>query len=67
MVTNGSVKLLCGEKELVLNQNESAFIPPNTLHRLENQGNFPAQLIEVQLGSFLGEDDIEHFSEENPE
>ena len=66
VVTNGFAKLLCGKKELVLNQNESAFIPQNTVHRLENPGNLPAQLIEVQLGSFLGEDDIERFNEENP-
>ncbi len=51
----------------MVSQNESAFIPPNTVHRLENPGNLPAQLIEVQLGGFLGEDDIERFSEENPE
>ena len=64
VVTNGFAKLLCGEKKLVLNQSESAFIPPNTVHRLENPGNLPAQLIEVQLGSFIGEDDIERFEDD---
>jgi mannose-1-phosphate guanylyltransferase/mannose-6-phosphate isomerase len=50
----------CGERHdnLVLQANESTYIPPETVHRLENMGTEPLDLIEVQTGGYLGEDDI---------
>jgi len=48
----------------VLNENESTYIPINTVHRLSNPGKVPLNLIEVQSGSYLGEDDIERFEDD---
>jgi mannose-6-phosphate isomerase-like protein (cupin superfamily) len=48
---------------LVLSENQSTFIPLGTKHRLENAGDTPLFLIEVQSGSYLGEDDIERFED----
>jgi mannose-1-phosphate guanylyltransferase len=47
-----------GEKEFLLKPNESTYIPVGELHRLENPGKIDVVLIEVQVGSYLGEDDI---------
>ena len=45
-------------------ENESTYIPIGEIHRLENPGKIPLELIEVQSGSYLGEDDIERFDDE---
>ena len=58
IVVNGAASVRRGDDEFILNENESAYIPPNTLHRLANPGKMPLNLIEVQSGSYLGEDDI---------
>lgn len=42
----------------MVSENESTFIPPNTIHALENPSNDPLKLIEIQSGTYLGEDDI---------
>jgi len=47
-----------GDKEFLLNRNESAYIPMETLHRLENPTERDIHLIEVQCGDYFGEDDI---------
>jgi mannose-1-phosphate guanylyltransferase/mannose-6-phosphate isomerase len=47
----------------LLGENESTFIPMGTRHRLENPGKVPLELIEVQSGSYLGEDDIVRFED----
>ena len=47
-----------GEDKFVLNENESTYIPPETMHRLENASDNILEIIEVQSGSYLGEDDI---------
>ena len=47
-----------GEREFLLNANESAYIPMNTVHRLENPTERDIHLIEVQCGDYFGEDDI---------
>ena len=57
-MVNGAARVRKGDDEFMLNENESTYIPPNTLHRLENPGKVPLNLIEVQSGSYLGEDDI---------
>jgi mannose-1-phosphate guanylyltransferase/mannose-6-phosphate isomerase len=62
-VINGVAKVRLGEKELLLNANESMYIPAGTLHRLENPGSEDVHLIEVQTGSYFGEDDITRFED----
>jgi len=63
IVISGTAKVIIGESEQLLHENESAFVPQNTVHRLENPGKLPLQLIEVQNGSYLGEDDSVRFSD----
>lgn len=58
VVVEGTAKILCGEREFVLQENESTYIPLGEVHRLSNPGKIPVRLIEVQSGSYLGEDDI---------
>ena len=63
VVVRGTAKAINGEREIYLNENESTFIPPNTRHRLENPGKMDLELIEVQTGNYLGEDDIIRFED----
>lgn len=62
-VVQGVAKVRVGERELVLRRNESIDIPAGSLHRLENPGPEPLELIEVQTGDYFGEDDIERFED----
>lgn len=62
-VVQGTAKVRLGDEELVLQQNQSTYIPVNTLHRLENPGTEDIHLIEVQTGDYFGEDDIERFED----
>ncbi len=57
-VVSGTAIVTKGDEEIMLSENESTYIPLGTLHRLENPGRIPLELIEVQSGSYLGEDDI---------
>jgi mannose-1-phosphate guanylyltransferase/mannose-6-phosphate isomerase len=57
-VVEGTAKVRIGEKEMLLERNESAYIPMNTVHRLENPTDRDLHLIEVQCGDYFGEDDI---------
>ncbi len=57
-VVDGTAKVRIGEREFLLNANESAYIPMNTVHRLENPTGRDIHLIEVQCGDYFGEDDI---------
>jgi mannose-1-phosphate guanylyltransferase / mannose-6-phosphate isomerase len=57
-VVHGTAKVRVGEREFLLQRNESTFIPIGALHRLENPGNEDIHLIEVQCGDYFGEDDI---------
>jgi mannose-1-phosphate guanylyltransferase len=63
VVVSGVAKVLNDEKELTLNVNESTFIPAEHKHRLENAGTKVLVIIEVQTGSYLGEDDIVRFQD----
>ena len=63
IVVNGTARVTCGDKEFLLAENESTYIPIGEVHRLENPGKIPLELIEVQSGSYLGEDDIERFED----
>lgn len=62
-VVSGSAIITKGEEQLLLKEDESIYIPLGTLHRLENPGKIPLELIEVQSGSYLGEDDIVRFDD----
>jgi mannose-1-phosphate guanylyltransferase / mannose-6-phosphate isomerase len=58
VVVQGSAQVTIGQETRLVASNESVFVPPQTPHRLENQGPEPLRIIEVQTGSYLGEDDI---------
>lgn len=58
VILSGTAKVTIGEQTFLLTENQSNFIPIGILHRLENPGNIPLELIEIQAGSYLGEDDI---------
>ncbi len=58
VVVRGTAEVTIGEDVRAVHENESIFIPIGSLHRLANQGKIPLELIEVQTGSYLGEDDI---------
>lgn len=64
VVVRGTAKVSIGDREIFIHENESAYVPKSTLHRLENAGRIPAEIIEVQNGEYLEEDDIERFSDE---
>jgi mannose-1-phosphate guanylyltransferase/mannose-6-phosphate isomerase len=63
VVVRGTARVTRGEDVFLLGENESTFIPMGTKHRLENPGKVPLELIEVQSGSYLGEDDIVRFED----
>jgi mannose-6-phosphate isomerase-like protein (cupin superfamily) len=54
----GIAKVTCGDKIFLLKENQSTYIPKGTIHRLENQEKIPLEIIEIQTGDYLGEDDI---------
>jgi mannose-1-phosphate guanylyltransferase/mannose-6-phosphate isomerase len=58
VVVSGTARITRGEEVFLLEENQSAFIPIGVTHRIENPGKIPLYLIEVQSGSYLGEDDI---------
>ena len=63
VVVSGRARVTRGEDTLYLEENQSTYIPVGTKHRLENPGDAPLLIIEVQSGSYLGEDDIERFDD----
>ncbi len=63
VVVNGTALVTRGGEELIVRENESIYQPLGTVHRLENPGRIPLTLIEVQSGSYLGEDDIVRFED----
>ncbi len=64
VVVTGTAKVENGDQSILLREDESTYIPLGTTHRLENPGVIPLELIEVQIGSYLGEDDIVRFDDE---
>jgi mannose-1-phosphate guanylyltransferase/mannose-6-phosphate isomerase len=58
VVVRGTAEVTRGEERTLVHENESIYIPMGAVHRLANQGKIPLELIEVQTGSYLGEDDI---------
>ncbi|NOX33876.1 MAG: mannose-1-phosphate guanylyltransferase/mannose-6-phosphate isomerase [Deltaproteobacteria bacterium] len=63
IVVSGAAIITKGEETMLLKEDESTYIPLGTMHRLENPGKIPLELIEVQSGSYLGEDDIVRFDD----
>ena len=64
VVVSGTARVTRGEEVLTLTANQSTFIPLGTKHRLENPGDAPLYLVEVQSGEYLGEDDIVRFADQ---
>jgi mannose-1-phosphate guanylyltransferase/mannose-6-phosphate isomerase len=63
VVVSGTAKIVRGDEIVMLHEDQSTYIPLGTKHRLENPGKIPLHLIEVQTGSYLGEDDIVRFED----
>lgn len=63
IVVRGTARVTRGEESFLLTENESTYIPPGTKHRLENPGRLALEIIEVQSGPYLGEDDIVRFED----
>jgi mannose-1-phosphate guanylyltransferase/mannose-6-phosphate isomerase len=64
VVVKGIAEVICNDKKNTLQENESTFIPLGHTHRLSNPGKEILEIIEVQSGNYLGEDDIERFYDE---
>lgn len=63
IIVSGTAKVHKGDETILLSENQSVYIPLGTTHSLENPGKIPLELIEVQSGSYLGEDDIVRFED----
>ena len=63
VVVSGTAKVTNGDKTFLLNENESTYIPAGVIHALENPGKVDLEIIEVQSGTYLGEDDIVRFED----
>ncbi|NPA48051.1 MAG: mannose-1-phosphate guanylyltransferase/mannose-6-phosphate isomerase [Thermococci archaeon] len=64
VVVRGTAKVIVGDREVLLRQGESTFIPAGVKHRLENPGKVVLEVIETQIGEYLGEDDIVRFDDD---
>ncbi|EKN6261969.1 mannose-1-phosphate guanylyltransferase/mannose-6-phosphate isomerase [Yersinia enterocolitica] len=58
VVLSGTAKVMIGDKTFLITENQSTFIPIGSIHQLENPGKIPLELLEIQSGSYLGDDDI---------
>ncbi len=63
IVVKGTAKVQIGDRDIYIHENESAYVPKSTLHRLENPGKIPLEIIEVQNGEYVEEDDIVRFDD----
>lgn len=63
VVVRGTARVTCGEREYLVSEDQSTYIPLGTTHRVENPGKVPLEMIEVQSGAYLGEDDIVRFDD----
>ena len=63
VVVKGTARVTRGEETFLLTENQSTYVPVGVEHRLENPGTLPLEVIEVQTGSYLEEDDIVRFED----
>jgi mannose-1-phosphate guanylyltransferase / mannose-6-phosphate isomerase len=63
VVVQGTARITCNDKTFLLSENESTYIPIGATHRIENPGKVPLHIVEIQSGSYLGEDDIVRFED----
>ena len=63
MVVKGTAQVVVNDDARTIHENESVYVPIGSVHRLANPGKIPLELIEVQVGSYLGEDDIVRFDD----
>ncbi|EZH76497.1 mannose-1-phosphate guanyltransferase [Ectopseudomonas composti] len=63
IVVSGTARVTCDDREFLLTENQSCYIPMTSVHRLANPGKIPLEIIEVQSGTYLGEDDIERLED----
>ena len=63
IIVKGTAKVTIGKTTSLVHENESTYVPKSTMHRLENPGKVPLEMIEVQNGEYVGEDDIERFDD----
>jgi mannose-1-phosphate guanylyltransferase/mannose-6-phosphate isomerase len=64
VVVSGTARIVCDTTEKILTENQSIYIPYGSVHRIENPGKIPLEIIEIQSGSYLGEDDIVRFEDQ---
>jgi len=64
VVVRGTAEVTVGTETHIIHENESTYIPIGSVHRLANPGKIPLELVEVQVGSYLGEDDIVRLNDE---
>ena len=64
IIVSGTAKVTLDDETILLSENQSTYIPLGVMHRLENPGSIPLEIIEVQSGSYLGEDDIVRYDDE---
>jgi mannose-6-phosphate isomerase-like protein (cupin superfamily) len=63
VVVSGVATVTNGDEVITVKKNESTYIPIGTKHRLENLGKEPLHIVEIQVGEYLGEDDIQRFED----
>ena len=63
MIVSGAARVTNGDDTFLLTENQSTYIPVGVVHALENPGREPLEIIEIQSGSYLGEDDIVRFED----
>jgi mannose-1-phosphate guanylyltransferase/mannose-6-phosphate isomerase len=63
IVVQGTARVTCNDKVFLMSENESTYIPIGAVHRIENPGKVDLHIVEVQSGSYLGEDDIVRFED----
>ncbi|TPQ45496.1 mannose-1-phosphate guanylyltransferase/mannose-6-phosphate isomerase, partial [Prosthecomicrobium hirschii] len=64
VVVSGTAQVTVGDDVRLLTENQSIYIPLGAVHRLENPGHIPLEIIEVQSGPYLGEDDIRRYEDD---
>lgn len=64
VVVKGTAEVTCGDKTILLTENQSTYIPLGEIHRLSNPGHIPLEIIEIQTGGYLEEDDIVRFADD---